>query len=205
MFRLKASHWLGALWLLLICAGLLSATVLMPLAHWLPEAGSSAGKELVKQYNAISHVVFLMSLATACLWLIWNAYQSESSDRQAQPNKTLPAQLLDGIKQHPIVAGLFTFYTALMLRQTSWFYKEIIGWYKDILDGHLLNNFTLRWELTKETMFRNDFRFFPLSHQDLHILSWFTPYIKIWMLVNAGGFCFNKCFDGQQPAWHRAS
>ena len=185
MFRLKASHWLGALWLLLICAGLLSATVLMPLAHWLPEAGSSAGKELVKQYNAISHIIFLMSLATACLGLIWNAYQSESSDRQARPNKTLPAQLLDGIKQHPIVAGLFTFYTALMLRQTSWFYKEIIGWYKDILDGHLLNNFTLRWELTKETMFRNDFRFFPLSHQDLHILSWFTPYIKIWMLVNA--------------------
>ena len=34
-------------------------------------------------------------------------------------------------------------------------------------------------------MFRNDFRFFPLSHQDLHILSWFTPYVKIWMLVNA--------------------
>jgi len=50
-------------------------------------------------------------------------------------------------------------FTMLMLRQTSWFYKEIISWYKDILDGHLLNNFTLRRELTKKTMFRNDFRF----------------------------------------------
>ena len=34
-------------------------------------------------------------------------------------------------------------------------------------------------------MFRNDFRFFPLSHQDLHILGWLTPYASIWMLVNA--------------------
>ena len=34
-------------------------------------------------------------------------------------------------------------------------------------------------------MGRNDFRFYPLSHQDLHILSWFTPYTKIWSLISA--------------------
>ena len=34
-------------------------------------------------------------------------------------------------------------------------------------------------------MGRNDFRFYPLSHQDLHALSWVTPYVKIWSLVSA--------------------
>lgn len=34
-------------------------------------------------------------------------------------------------------------------------------------------------------MRRDYYRFFPLSHQDLHILSWFTPYVKVWMLVSA--------------------
>ena len=34
---------------------------------------------------------------------------------------------------------------------------------KDILGGHLLDNFSLRWGFVTETMFRNDFRFFPLA------------------------------------------
>ena len=33
-------------------------------------------------------------------------------------------------------------------------------------------------------MGRNDFRFFPLSHQDLHVLSWLTPYTKVWSIVS---------------------
>ena len=72
-----------------------------------------------------------------------------------------------------------------MVRQASFFYKKIIGWHEDILQSHLLDNFSLRWSFIKETMFRNDFRFFPLSHKDLHILSWLTLYVSIWILVNA--------------------
>ena len=34
-------------------------------------------------------------------------------------------------------------------------------------------------------MRRTDYRFFPLAHQDLHILSWFTIHIKTWMLFSA--------------------
>ncbi len=34
-------------------------------------------------------------------------------------------------------------------------------------------------------MRRDYYRFFPLAHQDLHIISWFTPYVKVWMLVSA--------------------
>ena len=72
-----------------------------------------------------------------------------------------------------------------MIQESSWFYKEILTWYDEILDNQLLNNFSLRERLINETMGRNDFRFFPLSHQDLHVLSWLTPYIKVWSLVSA--------------------
>ena len=185
MFGSPTSRFLGTLWLVLCIIGLLAATVLIPLTGWLPEVGSSASKQLVKQYNTISHIIFLIGLTAGCTSLIWAAHQSDESDIQLSPQTSPLGRLITGIKQHPVVTGLFALYSALMMRQTSWFYKEIIGWYKDILEDHLLNNFTLRLELVKETMFRNDFRFFPLSHQDLHILSWLTPYVKIWMLINA--------------------
>ena len=185
MFPSTTARRLGALWLLFIIAGLMWSTMGLPWTDWLPEAGSSAGKQLVKQYNTVSHIIFLIALATTCAWLLWKAYQSNQNQPPVDNKKSLQIQLINGVKQHPVVIGLFGMYTVLMLRHTSWFYKEVIGWYKDIVAGHLLDNFSLRWELTKETMFRNDFRFFPLSHQDLHILSWFTPYVKIWMLVNA--------------------
>jgi len=73
----------------------------------------------------------------------------------------------------------------LMVQESSWFYKEILTWFNDIQSDQLLNNFSLRQRLINETMGRNDFRFFPLSHQDLHVLSWLTPYIKVWSLVSA--------------------
>ena len=34
-------------------------------------------------------------------------------------------------------------------------------------------------------MRRTDYRFFPLAHQDIHILSWFSIHIKTWMLFSA--------------------
>jgi hypothetical protein len=185
MFGSTTVRWLGAVWLLLMGAGLVAATGLIPWADWLPDAGSSAGEQLVKRYNLISHIIFLIGLTVASTGLIWAAHHSDQSNSESTSQRGLAIRLIHGIKQHPIVTGLFAFYAALMMKQASWFYKEIISWYKGILGHHLLDNFSLRWEFVQETMFRNDFRFFPLSHQDLHILSWFTPYVSIWMLVNA--------------------
>ena len=71
-----------------------------------------------------------------------------------------------------------------MVSEASWFYKEIIGWFDNIQEGYLLDNFSLRMNLFSETMSRNDYRFYPLAFQDLHILSWITPYPKIWMFFN---------------------
>ena len=81
--------------------------------------------------------------------------------------------------------ALFAGYTVAMVHGTNWMYPELVGWYSDIPDAHLLNNFSFKWAFLSETMRREDYRFFPLAHQDLHILSWFTPYVKVWMLVSA--------------------
>jgi hypothetical protein len=113
------------------------------------------------------------------------AQTSSSINSARECSRSSRQEIIQSIRKHPIVTGLFAFYAALMVRQASLFYKEIIGWYEDILQSHLLDNFSLRWSFIKETMFRNDFRFFPLSHKDLHILSWLTLYVSIWILVNA--------------------
>ena len=176
-------RWLALVYLLLLFAGLIASLLISSSTNWLPIADSEAGKALLKNYNEASHFIFLTLLSIACIILIRKAQEHNNKPKKNQKNNL--DYLITSIKQHPFVTGLFAFYTALMLQQASWFYKEIISWYKDIFDNHLLDNFTLRWDLIKETMFRNDFRFYPLSHQDLHILSWLTPYVSIWMIVNA--------------------
>ena len=124
MFGSTTVRRLGAVWLLLMGVGLVAATYLIPFADWLPEAGSKAGKQLVKQYNSISHIIFLIGLTAACSWLIRAAHRSDQRSIQ-EKNKSSPTKRFTrGIKKHPIVTGLFGLYTILMLHRTSWFYKD---------------------------------------------------------------------------------
>ena len=70
------------------------------------------------------------------------------------------------------------------MHQMTWLYVEIVTWHDNVLDENLLNNFSLRQYFVKETIRRNDFRLFPLVHQDLHALSWFTSYVKVWAIAS---------------------
>jgi hypothetical protein len=88
-------------------------------------------------------------------------------------------------RQHPLLLVLFSAYAVAMVQSTSGFYPELQGWLREIQAPPLLNHLQLRDGLINETMRANSFRFFPLAHQDLHILSWFTPYVKVWALVSA--------------------
>ena len=72
-----------------------------------------------------------------------------------------------------------------MISATTYLYRDMIGWYPELIQGHFLDNFSIRDSFVKETLRRTDYRFFPLGHQDLHILSWFTIQIKTWMLFSA--------------------
>ena len=186
MVNAKALRLLTSLGFSLLAMAVLAANAVLSSAHWLPSVDSAAGQALLKNYNTTSHLLFIILLTISCGWLLRLAnINQERNSLERSTQQSLWTKLIEAPRHHPIVAGLFAGYTVVMMRQASWFYKEIIGWYKDILGGHLLDNFTLRWSFVKETMFRNDFRFFPLAHQDLHLLSWVTPYVNIWMLFNA--------------------
>ena len=87
--------------------------------------------------------------------------------------------------EHPFVLVLFTGYAVAMVQGTTWFYPEFPDLYNTISNSNLLNHFSLQERFIAETMERNSFRFFPLAHQDLHLLSLLTPYVKVWMLVSA--------------------
>ena len=89
------------------------------------------------------------------------------------------------LKDNAATVALFVGYAALLYRNVDYYNGEIIGWYAEVHTEELLDNFRLNPAFIGETMRRDDFRFFPLAHQDLHLLSWFTPYVKIWALVSA--------------------
>lgn len=158
----------------------------------LPPFDSQVGKALLGQYQAIAHDVVLILLAlavVALLALIQRARAAAVSSPGDAATGEAEAQKAGGLlqfaREQPIVLAIFVAYTVVMVQGTTWLYPELVGWYTDVIDDHLLNNFSIRADFIGETMGRQDYRFFPLAHQDLHVLSWFTAYVKVWMLVSA--------------------
>lgn len=39
-----------------------------------------------------------------------------------------------------------------MVVGTTYLYADMIGWYQDLIEGHFLNNFSIRESVIKETM-----------------------------------------------------
>ena len=154
---------------------------LIQATEWLPSPRSDAGKDLLYHYNRTSHDIALALLLLVVVGLLWRS-RPKTETASITPWWQQPCRFA---KDHPVVLGLFAIYTIAMVNGTSWFYPELLAWYDGILDHQLLDNFSIRFEFIAETMLRNDYRFFPLAHQDLHLLSWFTPYVKVWMIVSA--------------------
>ena len=153
----------------------------------LPASSSEAGQTLLLTYNNVSHGLVLSAVAIAVtgLWH-WAAHQSKDQPKDLQVPPSLWGQLtLRWCRKHPLLLILFSIYAITMVQSTTGFYPELQGWLREIQSPPLLNNFQLRDGLINETMRANSFRFFPLAHQDLHLLSWLTPYVKVWALVSA--------------------
>jgi len=140
---------------------------------------------LLSDYNNISHGIWITLLLVLSALIIRSISRTICTDVKPTSQQHWFAEVTNTIRKHPVTTIVLTAYVIIMVQESSWFYKEILTWYDDIFSDHLLNNFSFRHSFTKETMGRNDFRFFPLSHQDLHLLSWFTPYVKAWSLVSA--------------------
>ncbi len=149
----------------------------------LNQTGNSPAFDL-HTYNEVGHGLFIILWITAVALLVIAAWKSSRTKPQLDAI-ALTRQIVVWVKRHPITTILLAAYCLMMVNQASWFYKEIVTWYDDIHTDQLINNFSIRWSFISEVRGRNDFRFFPLSHQDLHILSWLTPYPKIWALASA--------------------
>ncbi len=140
--------------------------------------------QALQAYNDLTHGLFVISVLSALIYLI-RRYLTCTTGPIVVIDKNSIASLLGRVLCYPLTSIVFIIYTAAMLQGTSWYFVEVVGWFDGIYRDDLLENFGLNSELLRETMRRNDFRFFPLAHQDLQILGWFTPYVKVWMLVNA--------------------
>jgi len=150
---------------------------------------TNAGKQWLLAYNLTSHAVMLTAVAVAVAALLIQAQRSAALEQTTTaadpPPRHLGQRMLKAIRHHPLVALLFCAYSAAMVHGTTWFYPEFPDLYSTIINSRTLDAFTLQERFIAETMQRNSFRFFPLAHQDLHVLSWFTPYVSVWMLVSA--------------------
>ena len=154
---------------------------------FLPSPDSKSGRALRYQYQGLTHDIWLILLLIAVGYLISKSYISRQLEAR-ETEQTSPGPVrscLEFIRNNPITTILFAAYTVAMISGTTYLYKDMFGWYPDVVQGYFLDNFSLRGSFIAETMGRTDYRFFPLAHQDLHILSWFTIHIKTWMLFSA--------------------
>lgn len=149
----------------------------------LPPANSAEGKQWLLAYNHISHAVLLSLVGIVVIALLIKGQFSRPLLKPAQ--RSWGQRLRIAVSQQPFVLVLFTGYAVAMVQGTTWFYPEFPDLYSTISNSHLLDHFRLQERFIAETMERNSFRFFPLAHQDLHLLSLITPYVKVWMLVSA--------------------
>ena len=185
VFEQRWSFWLSTLSGTALIVSAVLALWLQYGANGFSTLPETTKESLLSQYNAIAHCGFVAVLAVLAGLLIRSIVNASAQETKPRPHKSWPLAVTDFVKQHPVVTIVLSIYVVLMVQESSWFYKEILTWYDDIFSDQLLNNFGLREKLINETMGGNDFRFYPLSHQDLHALSWVTPYIKIWSLVSA--------------------
>ena len=185
VFEQRWSFWLSTLSGTALIVSAVLALWLQYGANGFSTLPETTKESLLSQYNAIAHGGFVAVLAVLAGLLIRSIVNASAQETTPRPHKSWLFAVTNFVKQHPVVTIVLSIYVVLMVQESSWFYKEILTWYDDIFSDQLLNNFSLREKLINETMGRNDFRFYPLSHQDLHALSWVTPYIKVWSLVSA--------------------
>ena len=153
----------------------------------LPSPQTETGENLLDLYLMIAHNIWLILLSIAIIILIQKIISTRVKTKTTHThiNEHLAKRLIKFTKNNPIFIVIIIIYSVAMIQGTTYLYRDMIGWYPELIGGNFLDNFSIRESFVNETMRRSDYRFFPLAHQDLHILSWFTLHIKVWMLVSA--------------------
>ena len=140
---------------------------------FLPIPDSKSGQALLRQYQGLTHDIWLILLILAMGYLINRIYVNKKREKaqiDSKPGRPVES-CVQFIRNNPITTALFAAYTVAMISGTTYLFRDILGWYPDLVQGYFVDNFSLRWSFIDETMRRTDYRFFPLAHQDLHVLS----------------------------------
>lgn len=153
----------------------------------LPDPKEPAGKALAGQYLGSAYDLFLVLLLGAIVYLIIQIANEKYREFLSNPHgrQYFGTRFTSFVKSNSVVTVIFTAYTVLLVQEATWFHGEIVGWIQDVFRDNFLNNFSIRYDFVYETLRREDYRLFPLSHQDLHVYTWFTPYVKVMMLISA--------------------
>lgn len=183
---------------LLVKASILTSSMsLIGLAIWqwiknnrvsLPSPQTKIGKDLASEYLGTAYDIFLILLIGGIIFLVCriiDAKQTETQIEERKARKYLGTRFVSFIKKNSLVSVILATYTIILVQEATWFHGELVGWIKDAFNDNFLNNFSIRYDFVYETLRRTDYRLFPLSHQDLHVFSWFTPYVKVMMLFSA--------------------
>ena len=152
----------------------------------LPSANSQYGRRLLRSYLTTTHDILIISLTITTIILATYITANKSNELNGKRRyRHWLLRIMQAGKSNPWATLLFASCTLALINGTTYLYKDLISWYPELINNELLNNFSIRSSFITETMRRTDFRFIPLAHQDLHVLSWFTVQIKSWMLINA--------------------
>ena len=164
--------------------GLIAWAFLKTNPDFLPVSTTKIGRQILRQYQSIVTDIFLgLTIATIAYlaFKIISSQRRESKTESASYPKRKES-FFKITKQHPLTLAIMAAYLTAMIAGTTHLYRDLIGWYPNLIENDLLENFSIRSSLISETFRRADFRFFPLAHQDLHVLSWFTVQVKTWMI-----------------------
>ena len=164
--------------------GLIAWGALKANPDFLPAPTTKIGRQILRQYQGTVADIFLGLIIATIAYLLFKIISSQKKEARSTltsyPKRK--GSFFDFAKQHPLTLAIMAAYLTAMIAGTTHLYRDLIGWYPNLIENDLLGNFSIRSSFISETFRRADFRFFPLAHQDLHALSWFTVHVKAWMI-----------------------
>ena len=104
----------------------------------LPIPDSNSGGALLRQYQGLTHDIWLVLLLLTAGYLINLSHNNKQQEANHSDESSLRTarSFLKFANKNPITTILFISYTIAMIAGTTYLYKDMVGWYPDLIDGH---------------------------------------------------------------------
>ena len=112
---------------------------------FLPLPDSKSGRALLRQYQELTHDIWLILLLLAVGYLINRIYISRQQEAQksdhAAPRRV--ESCLQFLHNNPVTTVLLIAYTVAIISETTYLYKDMLGWHPDLVKGYFLDHFSV--------------------------------------------------------------